>query len=596
MVRPVSAPVPAARDRRDITLIGLSLAVVGWAVYINSLTNPFVYDDYRLIVENAALTDPRNLQAVVWHDVSRPVVNLTYALDAALWGLRPLGFHLTNVLLHAFNVLLVFVVARGLDADSRAHRSRGVDGDPTQTPARRCTGAIVGAGLFAVHPLLSQAVGYVSARADLLCATFVLVAFLAARRYLKGASWAWAAMAAGAWLLALGSKEVAAMLPVVLLVYHALLLPRGTSSGRALRLYLPMFGLVVFAVGVRVWLLRQVEYQSAPLDWRLALVAVGAVGSYFRLLLWPSGQTIFHALTAIESWHDVRALLALGFLAAGAWVAWWLRRVDRTVPFGAAWFVLFLLPSSALFVLGRGEALAEHRVYLPSVGIFLAGAALFAAAIRRTAIETPAARWLLVGLATVAMLQLGARTMIRNAVWSDPVALWQESVARAPEHWLPHMMLAETLRQRQGCEAAVPEYERSIHLRPEETFAYTKLGACLTDLRRYDEATAVFAALVRVAPASAAGPTGLALVAMMQGHPEQSRAQLMEGIRREPSAVMPRQLLAVLEAPDDPATALRLCREIRQLAPATPGNDACIQENEQRLARATTPPATRDAH
>src|SRR4051812_39163751 len=91
------ADVSQARSTRLAILAPLSLALLGWAVYINSLTNPFVYDDYRLIVENGALRRPIDLWGVIWHDVMRPVVNLSYALDAAVWGIRPLGFHVTNV-------------------------------------------------------------------------------------------------------------------------------------------------------------------------------------------------------------------------------------------------------------------------------------------------------------------------------------------------------------------------------------------------------------------------------------------------------------------------------------------------------------------
>jgi tetratricopeptide (TPR) repeat protein len=569
--------VPAERRGLHTLLAALSLAVIGWAVYINSLTNPFVYDDYRLIIENAALEHPGNLWGVVWHDITRPVANLSYALDVAVWGFRPLGFHITSVLLHAINILLVFLLGRAVDADTRADAG-------TATSGRPCTLAITAAALFAVHPMLSQAVGYVSARADLLCATFVLSGFLSTRRYLLEGRAIWGVLAFALWLLSLGSKEVGAMLPGVLLVYHGLLLPAGVSRRRAGSLYLPMLALVVLAVSLRVWVLRQVEYQSAPLDWRLVPVALDAAVRYLGLLLWPSGQTIFHALTAIDSWLDPRAWLAVVLLTATAALGWWLRRVDRVVPFGLAWFALFILPSSVLFVLGRGEALAEHRVYLPSIGLFLAVGALLAAVLRLTRVHAPALRWLIVALMTVLVLQLGARTLVRNAIWSNPVGLWQESIARSPDHWLPRMMLAETLRLRQGCEAAVPEYEASIRLRPQETFAFTKLGACLTDLKRYDEAAAVFTALAQTAPRSAEGPTGLAIVAMMQGHPEQSRTQLLAAIERDPSAVVPRQLLATLEEPGNPGTALRLCREIRQLAPATPGNDACIQRIEQRLA------------
>jgi len=579
-----SAPANGENRSRHRALLALSLAVAGWAVYINSLTNPFVYDDYRLIVENGALAHPTDLWGVLWHDITRPVVNLSYALDAAIWGLRPLGYHVTNVLLHAINVLLVFAFARAMDADARTPRvDTNSSGAAPLASAGPCALAILTAALFAVHPMMSQAVGYISARADLLCATFVLTAFLAARRYLLTARPGWAVAAIAAWLLALGSKEVAAMLPFVLVSYQMFVRPAAVARRTARSLYVPMFGLVAVAIGVRIWLLRQVEYQSGSLDWPLAIVAVDAVERYLRLLLWPSGQTVFHALTAMDTLFDARTFLAFGIIAGVAAVAWWLRRIDRIIPFGLAWFVLFLLPSSALFVLGRGEALAEHRAYLSSAGVFLAGGALFAAALRRSRADAPALRWVVVAFATVIVLQLGARTMLRNAVWSNPIGLWQESVNQAPDHWLPHLMLAEALRVQRGCEVAVPEYRTAIRQRPQETFAYTKMGGCLIDLRRLDEASAVFQGLVRIAPTSADGSTGLAIVAMMQGHPEQSREYLVDALRRDRSAIVPRQLLASLEEPGDPATARRLCLEIKQLAPQTPGADDCIRRNEQRL-------------
>ena len=586
-----SAPANGENRGRHRALLALSLAVAGWAVYINSLTNPFVYDDYRLIVENGALAHPTDLWGVLWHDITRPVVNLSYALDAAIWGLRPLGYHVTNVLLHAINVLLVFAFARAMDADARTPRvDTNSSGAAPLASAGPCALAILTAALFAVHPMMSQAVGYISARADLLCATFTLTAFLTARRYLLTARPGWAAAGFAAWLLALGSKEVAAMLPFALLAHQLLVRPADVERRTARLLYVPMFAVVAVAVGIRIWLLRQVEYQSGALDWRLAIVAVDAVGHYLRLLLWPSGQTVFHALMAMDTLLDVRTFLAFGIIAGVAAVAWWLRRIDRLIPFGLAWFVLFLLPSSALFVLGRGEALAEHRAYLASVGVLLAGGALFAAVLRRSRADAPALRWVVVAFATVIVLQLGVRTMLRNAVWSNPVGLWQESVDQAPDHWLPHLMLAEALRVQRGCEAAVPEYQTAIRQRPQETFAYTKMGGCLVDLRRLDEASSAFEELVRIAPTSADGSTGLAIVAMMQGHPEQSREYLLDALRRDRSAIVPRQLLASLEEPGDPATALRLCREIRQLAPAAAGVEDCIRRIEERLGREVKSP------
>ena len=576
-----------------VVLIALTIATLGAAVYVNSLTNPFVYDDFRLIVENRALATPGDLTAVVWHDITRPLVNLSYAFDAAIWGIRPLGFHITNVLLHALNVALLFAVAWGLALDSRR-------------PA--LASAVIAAVAFAVHPLLSQAVGYISARADLLCATFVLLAWLAARRFLLHGGMRWAGAALVAWLFALASKEVAAMLPFVLLVYDRLLIssrgnapdrespspePRAPSPEsrapspwrRRALLYVPMIALVAAAGTLRIWLLRQVEYADAGVDSQLILVAVDTLRGYLQLLAWPTGQAIFHAVEPIDSLFSARAALALAAVAAGVVLVRALRRVNALVPLGFAWFVLFLVPSAVLFVLGRGEALAEHRVYLASTGLFLAAGSLVAQALRRTQDEAPLLRWVMIGVLVVGILQLGVRTIVRNTVWSDPERLWREAMLQAPGHWLPHLMLGEVQRQRHGCAAAEAEYRAAIRLRPEEVFPYTKLGSCLVDARRLDEAEMVFVGLRDVAPTSAEGPTGLAIVAMLKGAPLNSRMHLQEAIVRDPAAIVPRQLLVTLEEPRDPAAALAICEEIRRLAPNTPGNEDCIRRTRERIGK-----------
>ena len=441
--------------------------------------------------------------------------------------------------------------------------------------------------LFAVHPMMTQAVGYISARPDLMCTTFVLLAWLAARRALLGHGWVWLAAALAAWFLALAAKEIAAMLPLALLAYDLVVLsPEG--RGRRLRMmHGPLLALVGVAALVRVWVLVSVEYGREPIDWRLGLVAVHAVLRYLQLLLWPAGQTVFHSVAPIDSLLDVRALWTIAGLLAVGVGAWWLRRVHRLVPLGLLWFVIFLVPSGALFVLGRGEALAEHRVYLASLGVYIAGAAMLSALLARLGREAPATRWLVIGVSSVVVLQLGARTMLRNAVWKDPVALWQESVAKAPEHWLPRLMLAETLRQQRGCAPAEPEYRRALQLRRSEVFTYTKLGGCLLELSRLEEASSVFTTLRdEVAPQSAEGPTGLAIVAMVTGHPDQSKQHLEDAIRRDPSAVVARRLLATLVEPGDPRTALRLCQEVGQLAPHTPGNDECVRRTMARVREA----------
>src|SRR5262249_37535814 len=163
-------------------------------------------------------------------------------------------------------------------------------------------------------------------------------------------------------------------------------------------------------------------------------------------------------------------LVAVGTLAGAAAFAWVARRLDRLIPFGFCWFLLVLMPSSALFVMGRGEAFAEHRVYVASIGVFMAGGAIVHHLLTFVRASARYVRWLAYGVLVVLGLQMVSRTFVRNAIWSSPVALWRESVELAPDHWLPRLMLAEVLRERDGCGAAEPEYRHAIALRPEESF------------------------------------------------------------------------------------------------------------------------------
>ena len=117
MMSVASTPIVPQRVGLRWSLALLASAAAA-AVYLNALHNPFIYDDHRLIVENNSLSAFPNLFVIVLHEITRPVVNLTYAIDWSVWGLDPFGFHLTNVLVHVVNVALVFQLAWRLTADA----------------------------------------------------------------------------------------------------------------------------------------------------------------------------------------------------------------------------------------------------------------------------------------------------------------------------------------------------------------------------------------------------------------------------------------------------------------------------------------------
>src|SRR5262249_41007867 len=140
--------------------------VLAGIVYLNAIHNPFVYDDQRLILANTSLLHLRDWRALLLHEVTRPVVNVSYAIDHAMWGQDPFGYHLTSVMLHLVNTGLVYLLAWRI-TDDRSRR-----GEPSNEHPRPQPVAFATALLFAIHPMMTEAVGYVAGRSEELCALF----------------------------------------------------------------------------------------------------------------------------------------------------------------------------------------------------------------------------------------------------------------------------------------------------------------------------------------------------------------------------------------------------------------------------------------
>jgi hypothetical protein len=533
------------RGLESPAVAGVLVALFCGLVYANSLHNPFVYDDLVVVVENRGIVDVRDVRAIVLSAVTRPLTSFSYAVDRAIWGLDPFGFHVTNVLLHMINVFLVFCVAYRLTRDARPA------GDPINPSAGRPEPQVVAvttAVLFGVHPMLTQAVGYISGRSELLCATFGLIAFLAARRWMRGHGEYWWGIAVAWWMLALAAKEVAIVLPLMLIAYDRLVLP-GDRRSRARRwsLHLPFLALTIVAVVIRAWLLLVIEYPQDGPDWRAAFVELVIVGRYLVLFVVPHGQTIFHSTSAVSGALNLQVGLAVGAAAGLSAFAWWVHRFDRAITIGIVWFGLLLVPSSLLLVFVRGEPMAEHRVYFASVGILLAAGS--AAGWLVAAVPRPRARLLVYASLGAVVFLLSARTWQRNVVWSDPVVLWTEAVSAAPDHALPRLHLAEELRKTGHCDQAVAEYRRSIALRPKVRFAYGGLGVCLLTLRRFAEAAQAFTTFRDLDRTSADGALGLRLVANLQDGSQDARKDVTEALAVDPFNILARQLLTVLGPP-----------------------------------------------
>ena len=461
-------------------------------LYASSLDNPFVYDDFRLIVENPAIQNLSGVLTVLARDITRPLVSLSYVADTAIWGTGPFGYHLTNVLLHALNVVLAYWVAFVATDDWRRRMEGGSEepqpreGSPEglrlrlRVPSPKVVATVTGV-LTAAHPVMTQAVGYITARSELLYGAFFLGALLAGRHWMR-AGGAWRAIAIVLWCASLLAKETAAMLPVLLWCYDAWLMDgaREAMWRRVKSLYAPLLAVVVLLGAGRLALLALVEYgDGGGPNWRFLLVSIDAFWQYFALFVRPHGQTIMHTVPFVGALTPRMVASVVG-LAVFAAIVWRLRRIQGPMSFGLLMAAALLVPGSVLFITGIGEPMAEHRAYVSAMGFFLACGAGAGIAWSR-AVEAKRGTLVLASVGLVLALQLSGQTLVRNQVWGSPVALAREAVTLSPNDSIPRLFLGETLRQQGRCDEAVPAYQAALAMRVSlEDFTRQKLAACLT--------------------------------------------------------------------------------------------------------------------
>ena len=538
------------------------------AVYVNALQNPFVYDDFRLIVENPSILNPWDLESVMVRDITRPLVNVSYAVDTMIWGRIPLGYHVTNLALHAINVLLVFWVALLAADDRRRWTNAAWTGGSPQ---------VVGfatAAVFAVHPMMTEAVGYVTGRSEVLFTLFFLLGFLSGRRWMIEGGRRWWIACIALWIAGVLAKETAAMLPAALLAYDWFVLggERAERRRRFLHLELPMLAIALIAGIGRIAVFTLIEFPGRPgADVRYAVVQIEVIWRYLALFLAPRGQSIFHAVTMIDSLASLRAMINVAALAAFLSLAWWLRRAHGLVGFGLVWFILLLVPTAVLFTLGMGEAMVERRTYLPAVGLFLILGYSFAGLWARAGRQ----RILVAATAVVFLASLGFLTVMRNVVWHDPVALTQEAARLAPGHWMPRVMVGEAFRQNGQCPEAAEEYRAAIAMRPQEEFPYTKLAGCLIVMRDLDEAESVLQQLRAINPESQDASMGLGVFALLDGRIPDARAYLREAIDGDLPRERAALLLAFIDGTLPAGEIAAVCDDLRLMAGDTLNIEMC---------------------
>ncbi len=419
-------------------------------VYQPALNGAFLFDDLYLPFQ---MPEFIGAPLVRWLRESRPFLMFTFWANLRAFGLDPYFFHLFNVLFHLANGALVYIIVR------RLLRQAGVEGKDVILYAG------FAAGLFLFHPLQTESVAYVASRSETLSVLFCYSAFAVFLcRSTPEVRWGRAAAVLLLFAAAALTKEHTVVLPALLLLTDYYWSPGFSFGGikRNWRLY-SMMSVVGAAALAFVWtVLRAADtagFAVSGLPWHDYFYTQGrAIWVYLRMFVVPVGLNLDHDFAISRGPLDHGAVFGLAALVVLVVAAFMLRRKFPLASYGVLVFLLLLAPTSS--VIPIKDPLVERRMYLPMIGLLLVVVDLA----QRLKLSRVALAWSALGILGAA----GTATYVRNHVWSGAIALWEDSVEKAPQKYRPHFQLAYAYFQAGRCQEAARQYELAAQLAPKD--------------------------------------------------------------------------------------------------------------------------------
>jgi hypothetical protein len=466
--------------REKFLLWFAALAAFGGCVFAKSY-----FDDFSLFSKSPVMLPER------WFDCfrqTRPLTELTFWLNDALFGRSPISWHVVDLLLHLAVVALVWDVLRKLIGDRAA---------------------LIGAAIFAVHPVMTEPIAYVFARATLLATLFSL---LAMRSWIAGKFW----IAAIWFTVAMLAKEECAAVPLmlILLPHENALKSRDHRERSALIAML----IITLTIGLRT-LFAAAKIPGSGAGAHAGISPLAYLGSqgvaiwrYLRLLAIPWGFSIDPSLTRPSLWIETLAWIALAAVCL--------------IPFrGRFWFLMGLLllaPSSS--ILPAADLAADRRMYLPMIAFCACAGILLEAVDRRAVIA------IVLGLIAVS---------IRYSIfWTNPEALWSEAVRLAPNAVRPRIQLARSLPP----EKAFQELRDA----PDNEQVATERGRLLLTLGRPADALSAFGRALALTPNDARAISNRAVALVALGARDAAISEFQRALEKDPCLSDARENLSKL--------------------------------------------------
>ncbi len=469
-----SAEQPAIWWKNKTVLLCLAgILALTFGLYFKSLSNDFInWDDPHYVYENSNIwgLGAENMK-YIWTEFVvanyHPLSVMSLAFNYVMGGLNPYGYHLTNVLLHLINCLLVFVFVYRLSD-------------------RKTDIALLSSLLFAVHPLHVESVAWVAERKDLLYTVFLLPALILYLKYRQSPSALLYACILFSYLLSLLSKPAAVIFPLLLLCIDYF--QHRKIDAKVIIEKIPFFALsLLFGI---ITILAQKdsaigEFEQYPFYWRLMFPAYGFV-MYIIKLFFPVNQSLLYpypqVATGLPATYPLCLLLTAGIVALAVWSA----KYTRVVVFSLLFYFFNLV--LVLQFLSVGEAIMSERyTYMAYVGLFI----LIGYGYRHLAANNPSLKPVLVALLGVSCLAFSYKTYNRLDQWKNSETIWTDMIQQYPNRSpSAYNNRGHYLRSKNKLKEALADLDIAIQLHPKYHLAFVNRGNTYFSLGKNDEALA----------------------------------------------------------------------------------------------------------
>ena len=481
-----------------ITAIGL--------VYGNTFLSTFHFDDIPSILEKPWIRGLDKIPQFLFSFFQRPLIILSFNINYAISEFEVWSYHLFNIMFHVLATLLVYQLAR-----------RALDYLKEFSPQKDFAFLpFFAAMIFALHPLSTQSITYISSRSSLLVTVFYLASLIL---FFKGFQ-TWKVTGQKGWSHFLGSglcfllggfsKETIVTLPAMLFLFHFYFISRqtpkawvATNAKWIFLLVIPLLALVGYKQFMAGGLLSASSAHLQPGTWFLTQTAVIPF-EYFRKMLFPFNMNIDINFPILSHW--LQPLNWLGMVVLGLFITFWIRISAcvsatgslevgrRCVGFGMAWVLLTLLPTSSFIPLL--DVAVEHRTYLPLVGfvfIFAGGFGCVRIWCEKSfsGFAFPVTK-LIDFCAVLILLCFSVGVIIRNGDWKDEVTLWTDAKKKSPNLVRPYNNAGEAYDKLGKYDEAIAEFEGALKINPNYFFGLNNLGNVYGKQRKLPQAIGYF--------------------------------------------------------------------------------------------------------